>query len=157
MTRTLKCSLLVLVSLSLYAQPSEREHALQQAQDFLKLAPQAQKEAAQKLSSREAEALKTQILALRGKKNPDLVSLEYVITQLSTISALQVAQTRLNSLLWTIVLTFVLLVIFLGYILYDQRRILAMLAARAAQPAPAQTEPQPSRTSSRSPSRKSKR
>lgn len=154
----IRLTLLVLfATAALQADPIERENALQQARDFLKLAPQAQKDAAQKLSAREAEALKTQIIALRAKQNPDLVSLEYVITQLSTISALEVAQSRLNSLVWTIVLTFVLLVGFLAYVLYDQRRTLAALSARTQTPLqPPISTPLP-RTRGRPAPRKSKR
>jgi len=149
--------LVVFATAALQADPIERANALQQARDFLKLAPQAQKDAAQKLSAREAEALKTQIIALRAKQNPDLLSLDYVITQLSTISALEVAQSRLNSLLWTIVLTFVLLVGFLAYVLYDQRRTLAALSARAQTPLPPPISTPVPRTKARPAPRKSKR
>lgn len=128
------------------ADPQERAQALEQARQFLLLSPDAQKEFSHKLSAREAEALKSQILALRRAKNPDLASLDYVITQLATISALEVAQTRLNSLLWAIVLTFLLLIGFLAYVLYDQRRLAAALAVR---PGPTHEASPPPATRSR--------
>ncbi len=129
----MKLTLAVLLccsALSIAADPAERAQALDQARQFLSLAPDAQKAFSQKLSAREAEALRTQIITLRKAKNPDITALDYVLSQLATITAQDVAQTRLNSLLWAITLTFLLLIAFLGYVLYDQRRLAAALSAR---------------------------
>lgn len=129
------------------ADPVERAQAMEQAREFLSLAPDAQKSFSQKLSAREAEALRSQILALRKARNPDMIALDYVITQLATISAQEVAQTRLNSLLWAITLTFLLLIGFLAYVMYEQRRLAAALSARDH--ARAQAEAPPARPPSK--------
>jgi cytochrome c-type biogenesis protein CcmH/NrfF len=130
-----------------FADPAEREAALEQARQFLLLAPDAQKNYSQKLSAREAEALKSQVIALRRARNPDITALDYVITQLATISALEVAQNRLNSLLWAISLTFLLLIAFLAFVMFEQRRLAAALLARETSKEPAPRQQLASRTS----------
>lgn len=136
--------LLFLIPTLLHANPQERDAALEQARQFLLLSPAAQKDFSQKLSAAEAEALKSQIIALRKQRNPDIVALDYVLTQLATLSALDVAQTRLNSLLWVIALTFTLLSGFLFFLYMDQRKLArSLLRLQPSSPPPPIAAPSP--------------
>lgn len=111
---------------------------LGRARELLAMEGLAAKEAIKDLSEAEARELVTQVLYLAREKNPDIDRVYLLVQHLEAIRATELAQRRLNSLLWVLGLTLALFGVFLIYVLFDQRRTLrevrALIDADSAAP-----------------------
>lgn len=116
------------VSSTLFAQ-TEFEDSRALAQKLLDTPIDQSKEIIEKLSEEEAASVISQLRFMTRDRNPDLDKFVYLIEHLETIRATSLAQERLNKLLLVIAATTVLLAAFLGYTVYDQRRILRALSS----------------------------
>lgn len=134
---------LLLVSAGLYGAPLEPAASLEQAQrqarQYMALPPAAAREFALGLGSAEAAALLSQVRTIARERNPDVDRLAYLIAQLESQRATELAQLRLNNLLLVILLTVGLLGAFLTYMLFAQRQALSRLAKVVPKEGPKQT------------------
>lgn len=75
-----------------------------------------------KLSTAEAAVRTSQIRYLARKRNPDIDRLYIILRHLETLRATELAQRRLDNLLWVIAMSLLLFSSFLFYIYINQRR-----------------------------------
>jgi len=100
----------------------ELQRALAKTRKYLQADLKSAEKIAQELSSREAAAMLTQILALTRDRNPDIDRLYYLLKQVETMRATEQAQTRLNYLLYVLGFTLFLFTAFFAYVVVDQKR-----------------------------------
>ncbi len=116
----------------LRAQPAAAPDAagavdLSRARRLLAMEGLAAKEEIQHLNEDEAREVLSQIMFLARPGNPDLDRVYLLARHLEEIQATALAQRRLDSLLWVVGLTLLLFVLFLTYVLFDQRRAMREL------------------------------
>ena len=121
----------------------DRNINIKESRKLLALPPQKAITAIKKMSVSEAVVRISQIRHLVRKDNPDIDRIYLILRHLEELRAADLAQKRLNNLLWVIALCFLLFSSFLFYIYIDQKRSLRDIESISKKPKRKGTAPVP--------------
>ena len=106
---------------------------MEKSRALLRLPPKDALSLIQKLSPSAAALHLSQIRYIARRRNPDIDRLYFLVRHLESLSATDLAQRRLNNLLWVIAFSLLLFSVFLFYIYMNQRRALEDMKAVLAE------------------------